>query len=409
MALHIIDEADRCLNCKKPLCRQGCPINTPIPQVIQLFKDRRIEEAGQILFENNPMSLVCSLVCNHGDQCEGHCVRGRKGTPIHFSAIESYLSDTYLDRMKPSRPEPAGKKAAVIGAGPAGITVAFKLVEAGCDVTIFEKRPQVGGMLEYGIPEFRLPRSIIPRYRELLCEMGVRIRPDTTIGGALHIEDLLRDGYDAVFCGTGTWRAKTLGIQGESRGSVYFGIDYLISPETCHVGRDVAVIGVGNVAMDVARTALRHGARHVTLYARSGHDVSARSDEVEYALLDGAEIVYGKSIESIGETGPVFRTSILDDEGNITGYEDELDHVECDTTIIAVSQVPKNKLLLTTQGLEGTERGLLKVGDDCMTTVPGVFAAGDVVTGGKTVVHATAQAKRAAEGMLSYMGLDCKK
>lgn len=270
---------------------------------------------------------------------------------------------------------------------------------------MFDQHPQIGGVLEYGIPDFRLPKTIIDRYRRLLSELDVRVRPNTTIGDALSIQNLFRDGYDAVFCGTGTWRAKNLDVPGEARGNVYHGLDYLVSPETCEIGESVAVIGVGNTAMDVARTAFRHGARHVTRYARSKH-VSASSDEVEFAQLDGTRIVYGKAISAINSVGPLFRTAIFDEDDQVSGYEDELDQVACDTVIIAVSQKPKNRLITTTPGLEADDRGLLVVDEHGMTSVPGVFAAGDVVTGPKTVVHAVEAAKRAADGMLAYLGLE---
>lgn len=256
--------------------------------------------------------------------------------------------------------------------------------------------------MRYGIPDFRLPRASVARCREVLEDMGVTIRPNTAIGDALLIDDLFRDGYQSVFVGTGTWRAKTLGIPGETRGNVHFGLDYLVSPSSYEIGGDVAVIGVGNTAMDVARTAFRHGARRVTLYARSKH-VSASSDEVEYAQLDGATIVYGKAIVEVNGRGPLFKTALFDEDDRVIGYEDELDQVVCDTVVIAASQKPMSKLILTTDGLKGDDRGLLVVDENCQTTVPGVFAAGDVVTGPKTVVHAVEAAKRAAAAMLRYM------
>lgn len=405
MAIHIVEEANRCLGCKRAFCQiKGCPVQTPIPQVIDLFKQRRLEEAGELLFQNNPMSAVCSVVCNHSGQCEGACIQGRKGTPVHFSSIENYISTAYLDR-KEWKPAPScGKQIAVVGSGPAGITVAIKMAQLGCAVTVFEQRPEIGGVLEYGIPEFRLPRALVQKYRHVMCSLGVRVRPSTTIGGALHIDDLLRDGYDAVFVGTGTWRARKLGIPGESRGNVLFGIDYLVDPSSVAIGQNVAVIGAGNVAMDVARTALRSGARKVTVYARSRH-ISAIDDEVELTELDGAEIVCGKAICAIDDNGPVFETAIFDEDNNVVGYEEELDHVSADTVVIAASQVPKDKLVLTTGGLETDHRGLLSVDEYGMTTVPGVFAAGDVVNGPLTVVHAVAGAKLAVEGMTAYLGL----
>lgn len=404
MALHIIEEAARCLTCKRPQCQKGCPVSTPIPEAIRLFRERKIDEAGALLFENNPMSAVCSLVCNHGAQCEGHCVLGRKGTPVHFSAIEHYVSSTYLDRLRAEKREPCGKRAAVIGGGPAGVVAAMGLARAGVDVTIFDANPRLGGVMRYGIPEYRLPNRVLDQYQQVLDDLGVLVRHNTQIGESLTIADLFRDGYDAIFVGTGTWRAQTLGVAGEAGGNVLFGLDYLRSPETAAIGERVAVIGAGNTAMDVARTAFRQGAAEVTIYARSKH-VSASSDELEYALLDGCELVQGKAIQYITDQGPVFKTAIFDEDDKVVGYEEELDQVVCDTVIVAVSQKPRNKLIQTTEGLEGDERGLLVVDERGMCTVPGVFAAGDVVTGPNTVVHAVAATKVAVEGMLAYMGV----
>lgn len=402
MTLHIIDEADRCLKCKKPMCQQGCPIHTPVPQITQLFLENKLSEAGEILFQNNPFSIICSRICNHEAQCEGHCVLGRKGSPIHFSSIENFISDSYIDRMKIQKPEKKDKKAAVIGAGPAGITVALRLALRGIHVTVFEERSEIGGMLRYGIPEFRLPKSILDKYQKLMESLDIQIRPNTVIGSALVIDNLFRDGYDSIFIGTGVWRPKTLGIQGESLGNVYYGIDYLRNPEVHHLGKKIAVIGMGNVAMDAARTALRNGAEEVTLYAR-GKRIAASSSEVSYTRLEGAQFVFGKAIESINEKGPVFKVSIFDEENKVVGYKEEREQVEVDSVIICASQGPKNKLVLTTDKLDSSEKGLLITDEECMTTHPGVFAAGDVVHGAKTVVHAVEEAKRAADAMICYM------
>ena len=402
MALHIVDEANRCLNCKKPMCQQGCPVHTPIPQIIQMFKENRLMEAGERLFENNPISVICSIVCNHEKQCEGHCVLGRKGNPVHFSSIENYISDMYLDRMQLEKAEKKNQRAAVIGAGPAGMTVAIKLAKEGYDVTIFEWKDKIGGIMQYGIPEFRLSKSILDRYQIRMRELGIKIRPNTTIGGALEIKDLFRDGYQRIFIGTGVWKARNLGIPGECLGNVYFGIDYLANASAYQLGEKVAVIGMGNAAMDVARTALRNGARQVTLYARRSR-VAASSHEVAYAKLDGAEFEFGYAIQEINEKGPVFKKMILDEEGEVTGEEEDLVQVEADSTIISISQGPRKKLIRTTLGLEGSEKGLLIVDEDYMTTKEGVFAAGDVITGSKTVVHAVDGAKKAAEAMMHYM------
>ncbi len=402
MALHIIDEANRCLNCKKPMCQQGCPVHTAVPRIIQMFKENRIMEAGETLFENNPMSVICSIVCNHENQCEGHCVLGRKGNPVHFSSIENYISDMYLDRMQLEIAEKKNQRAAVIGAGPAGMTVAIKLAKEGYDVTIFEWKDKIGGVMQYGIPEYRLPKKILDRYQIRMRELDIRIRPNTTIGAVLKIDDLLRDGYDSVFIGTGVWKARNLGVPGECLGNVYFGIDYLANAAAYQLGEKVAVIGMGNAAMDVARTALRNGARKVTLYAR-GSKIAASSHEVSYAKLDGAEFEFGYSILEINEKGPVFQKNILDENGEIIGAEENPVQVEADSTIISISQGPRKKLIRTTLGLEGSDRGLLLVDENYMTTKAGVFAAGDVITGSKTVVHAVDGAKKAAQAMIRYM------
>ncbi len=402
MALHIVSEANRCLQCKKPLCQQGCPVHTPIPQMIALFKENRMMEAGKALFANNPMSLVCAIVCDHEAQCTGHCVLNHKGQPVHFYEIEEFVSDAYLDRMTADRKPFNGKTAAVIGSGPAGMTVAFILAWNGYGVTIFEEKDRIGGMLQYGIPDFRLPKSILDRYKQRLLDIGVRIRPHVVMGGDLMIDNLFRDGYSAVFVGTGVWRPTTLGIEGETLANVHFGISYLARPISYTIGETVAVIGMGNVAMDVARTAFRHGARRVMMFQR-GNKSPASEHERQYAQLDGAEFFFGKSIQRITPKGPVFRNSVLNEQGRPVGVEGEEELVPADTVIIAINQGPKDKLVNTTHGLEATERGLLKVDENNMTTRAGVFAAGDVVHGSLTVVHAVEDAKRAAAGMMRYM------
>ena len=403
MPLHILTEAERCLQCKKPLCQQGCPVHTPIPEVIKLFKEHKLMEAGEILFNNNPLSLICSMVCNHAKQCAGNCIRGRKDSPVHFSSIETYISDMYLDRMKPTVPEKRiDKRAAIIGAGPAGITVAVILASKGYHVTIFEWKSKIGGVMQYGIPEFRLTKTILDRYEKKLEEMGIQIRLNATIGSVLIIDNLFRDGYNSIFIGTGAERPRSLGIKGESLGNVHFAMNYLANPKAHHLGNKVAVIGVGNAAMDVARTALRNGTQEVTLYAM-GKEIAASSSEVAYAKLDGAEIETGMQIQEITEDGPVFCKTIYDENDNIIGHEDERIQVHADSTIISISQIPRAKLVRTTDGLMAGDNGLLIVDENYMTTKKGVFAAGDVVTGAKTVVHAVEGAKKAAEAMMKFM------
>ena len=402
MTVHVIDEANRCLNCKKPMCRQGCPIQTPIPMMIKAFKEGDLNEAGEMLFSNNPMSMICSLVCNHEKQCEGHCVLGSKGEPVHISSIENYVSDTYFDKMKIECSPSNGKKVAVIGAGPAGITIAIMLTKKGYEVTIFDARDKIGGVLQYGIPDFRLPKTILERYKKKLREIGIKIRPNTTIGGALEIKDLFRDGYESIFIGTGVWRPKKLGIKGESLGNVHFAIDYLANPDSYELGDTVAIIGMGNSAMDVARTALRKGARNVTLYAR-GLKSQASAEEIAYAKVDGAVLSFGMQPVEITDDGPVFQKVLFDEEGNRTGVDETPIQVHADSTIVSVSQGPKDKLVNTTEGLKASANGLLVTNQFGETTHPGIFAAGDVVLGAKTVVEATAYAKVVADAMDQYM------
>ena len=402
MALNITTEARRCLQCKKPLCKQGCPASTPIPEVIGLFRENRLMDAGKLLFENNPMSLVCSMVCHHAAQCYGHCVLNKKGQPVQFYEIEKFISDAYLDRMRVEKAPFNGKTVAVIGSGPAGMTVAILLAQRGYGVTIFEEKDRIGGMLQYGIPDFRLPKTILDRYKARLLEMGVRIRPHVVMGGDLMIDNLFRDGYAAVFIGTGVWRPSTLGIEGETLANVHIGISYLARPISYTEGQTVAVIGMGNVAMDVARTAFRHGAQRVMLFQR-GLKSPASEHEMEYAQLDGAEFFFGKSIQRITPQGPVFKNSVLGEDGRPVGVEGEDELVPADTTIIAINQHPKDKLVKTTHGLNADERGLLIVDENSMTTREGVFAAGDVVHGSLTVVHAVRDARSAAEAMMRYM------
>lgn len=257
MAIHVVNEARRCLHCKKPMCREGCPISTNIPEAIELFRTGHKEEAGEMLYENNPLSVICSLVCDHEKQCEGHCVLGRKGAPVHFSSIENYISDAYLDHLEPEMEPKKGQRVAIIGSGPAGITISVLLARRGYDVTIFESREKIGGVLRYGIPEFRLPKSILDRYQKQLIKLGIKIRPNTAIGRTLTVDDLQRDGYEAIFIGTGVWKPKAMGIPGESLGHVNYAIDYLVDPDVYDLGDNLVVIGAGNSAMDVARTALR--------------------------------------------------------------------------------------------------------------------------------------------------------
>ena len=403
MALHVMEEANRCLQCKNPRCRQGCPIHTNIPEVIRLLKEGKLNEAGWMLFENNPLTTVCSLVCNHEKQCEGHCVRGIKDVPVQFSVIESYISTTYANQMVNGPAPSNGRKAAVIGAGPAGLTVAIILARYGYGVTIFDSRDKIGGVLRYGIPDFRLPDSVLDdmAYRHLELK-GIRFRPNTYIGSAITIDDLFRDGYQSVFVGAGLWRPRRLNIRGESLGHVTYAINYLASPAAFRLGERVMVIGTGNSAMDCARTAVRHGARYVSCVNLTD-TLTASQYESSYARLEGVDFIYNKCTVEIREDGVILADSRVTEDGKIVPVPDSETLYPSTGVIIAVSQGAESNLVTTTKGIDTVKSGLLTVDEDGHTSRPGVFAAGDAASGARTVVEAVANSKRVAEAMHAYM------
>ena len=401
MALHVMDEANRCLQCKVPQCQKGCPISTNIPLAIKLLKENKLDEAGKMLFENNPLTTVCSLVCNHENQCEGHCVLGRKGAPVHFSTIENYISTTYANKMTEGPKPSNGMRVAIIGSGPAGITIAIIL--ARYQVTIFEGKDKIGGVLRYGIPEFRLPKSVLDdiEYRHLELK-GIKVRPNTLIGSAITIEDLFRDGYKSIFVGTGVWNPNTLHIKGETFGNVHFGINYLNNPDSYKLGERVIVIGAGNAAMDVARTAIRKGVRRLTCFSIT-KEVAASQYEFSYATLEGVEFEYNKRPVEIKDNGVIFRDVIENEDGSFTDVDGSDTLYESDSVIISISQGPMTRLVNSTKGLNANKRGLLEADETGHTSRPGIFASGDVVNGARTVVEAVAHSKIVAESMHEYM------
>ncbi len=402
MAFSIINEARRCLNCKNPSCKKGCPISTPIPDVIRTFLEGDIDKAGAMLFENNPLSMICSLICNQENQCEGHCVLARKGSPVIFSNIENYISDAYFDKIDFGSIEKKGVKVGVIGGGPAGITIAILLARKGYDITIFESREKIGGVLRYGIPEFRLPKQNLERYKKMMLSLGIKIRPNTSIGITITVDDLFRDGYRAIFIGTGVWRPNTLGIKGESLGNVHFAINYLTNPDVYMLGDSLNVIGAGNSAMDVARTALRHGCRKVTVFARSEH-IAASVSEVEYAKIDGVKFVTGVEPVEITDDGVIFVEVTRDADGKKHRVAGSEKLYPATSTVIAVSQGPRDRIVSSTTGIDVTDRGLLVTNTYGKTTRDGIFAAGDVVLGARTVVEAVNYSKQVAEAMDEYL------
>lgn len=402
-----IDEANRCLLCKNPKCKMNCPINTPIPEVIQLYKEGRINEAGEILFNNNPLSAVCGMVCIHEDQCKGNCVRGIKGEPIRFHDIEEEISTKYINETKFKNIKKDKDRVAIIGGGPAGITIAFILARKGYNITIFDAHDKIGGVLRYGIPEYRLPKKIIDNIEERLVELGVKLRPNTLIGPVITLDRLFEDGYKAVFIGTGVWNPKTLNIKGETLGNVHFAIDYLKSPETYRLGDKVAVIGAGNVAMDAARSAKRNGAKEVTIVYRKGFDeMPATKQEIKEAKEDDINFNLFKAPLEITEDGIRFAhtQNVTDSEGKVVTkvIEKEEGFFNCDSVIIAVSQSPRTNIVSNTTELDTNRYGLLITDEKGNTTKKGTFASGDVVTGARTVVDAVVQAKIVADTIEEY-------
>src|SRR6056297_35738 len=408
MSNYIREENNRCLQCKKPLCELGCPVNTEIKKVIALLKENKINEAGKILFDNNPLSVITGLVCPHDEFCEGHCVLNNKGNPIQFGAIEHYVSDYYLNNLSFETEINPDKKVAIIGSGPAGLTLAIILAKKGYDITIFEAHEKIGGVLRYGIPDFRLPKTILDRYHDLLISMGVKIRPNTLIGPVISLDNLFRDGYKSVFVATGTWKPRKLDIKGESLGNVYYAIDYLRSPETHNIGEKVCIIDGGNVALDSARSALRSGAKEVTVfYRRSEEEMPSSKHEIEYARFDGVKFEFNKSPKEIRDNCVYFidTKNIEKEDGSkkiemIKGTET---CYEADSTVISISQGPKSNIVDSTKGIKLNKLGLVLIDSSGKTSREGVFASGDVVTGAKTVVEAVSAAKVVAETIDNYI------
>ncbi len=399
-------EAERCLRCKKALCSEHCPVATPVPQITELFLNGEIKKAGELLFNNNPISAVTSLICPHEKNCTGHCVLGRKGAPVEFYRIEQYISRFYLETMEIPEIKRNGIKVAVAGAGPAGITMTILMLLHGYDVTLFESEDDIGGVLRYGIPPFRLPRDLLDLLKDIMLRMGVRFRPNTRIGSNIMIEDLFPDGYKAVFVSTGTGRPRKLGLVGETLGHVHFAIDYLKSPYSFRLGRRVVIVGAGNVAIDVARTAIRCGHSYVKILHYMGKDdMTANHDEVEMAEIDGVEFIHNVQAVRITEDAVrcvhVERTENPD--GTLSFEEDysQVIDVPADSVIIAIGQGPSADII--SAGVKLTQRGLFDVNEWGETDRPGVFAAGDIVSGPKTVVDAVAFTKKVFVRMEEYL------
>ncbi len=393
---HIINSAQTCLDCKKPKCQTGCPVGTPIAEMIRLFLSGDIKEAGQKVFDNNPLSIICSLVCPHEKHCEGHCILNKKSIPVNVGGIENYISTYYMNYREFERPEPNGRNIAIIGSGPAGISLAMMMALKGYNMTMYEANDKIGGVLRYGIPDFRLDRTILDTIEEKLKKIGVKIRKNIMIGKNITLDDMFRDDFDAVFIGTGVWRPKKLGIKGESLGNVHFAIDYLKTPKAYDLGKKVVVVGAGNVAMDVARTAIRNGAHEVSIMYRKGEeDMPAERIEIEHAKIDGVKFNLFKSPLEFTENGIKYENTKEDDKS--------LAFEQADSILIAISQTARDLIVKNNTGLSLGENGLLESDENGVTARKGVFASGDVVTGARTVVEAVAFSKRVAKSIEEYI------
>ncbi|MBO4996858.1 MAG: NADPH-dependent glutamate synthase [Lachnospira sp.] len=423
------EEAARCLQCKNPLCMQGCPVNVPIPGFIEKVAEGDFEAAYQIISSENALPAICGRVCPQENQCEGKCVRGIKGEPVSIGRLERFVADYHManEAKKEISIEKKGIKVAVVGSGPSGITCAGELARKGYDVTVFEALHKAGGVLSYGIPEFRLPKDLVAKEIENVTDLGVEIVPNVVIGRSITIDELMEDGYKAIFVGSGAGLPRFLNIPGENLLGVYSANEFLtrvnlmkgyLFPETptpVKVGKKVAVVGAGNVAMDAARTAKRLGAEEVYIVYRRGEDeVPARAEEVHHAkeegiifkLLNNPVAIHGedgwvKSMEivkqELGEPDDSGRRSPVPIEGS--NYE-----IAVDTVVIAIGQSPNPLIRQTTPGLDTQKWGGIIVDEDTMkTSKDGVYAGGDTVTGAATVILAMGAGKKAAKAIDEFL------
>lgn len=425
-----IEEANRCLNCKNAQCIKGCPVAINIPAFIEQVKTGNVEEAYKVISESSALPAVCGRVCPQESQCEGKCIRGIKGEPVSIGKLERFVADTAREMgIKPAgAKEKNGKKVAVIGSGPAGLTCAGDLAKLGYDVTIFEALHEAGGVLVYGIPEFRLPKEdVVAKEIENVKNLGVKIETNVVIGKSTTVDELMEEeGFEAVFIGSGAGLPKFMGIKGETANGVFSANEYLTRSNLMKAfdesydtpikpGTNVAVVGGGNVAMDAARTALRLGANVSIVYRRSLEELPARVEEVHHAMEEGIKF------ELL--TNPV--EIIEDEKGLVTGMKcirmelgepDESGRrrpveikgsefiMDVDTVIMSLGTSPNPLISSTTKGLETNRHGCIIANEEIgATSKEGVFAGGDAVTGAATVILAMGAGKAAAKGIHDYL------
>jgi glutamate synthase (NADPH/NADH) small chain len=422
-------EAMRCLQCKNPTCQEGCPVQIDIRDFIGAIIEGDLEKGVAVLKERNALPAVCGRVCPQEEQCEKHCILAKKGESVAIGRLERFLGDTDLaceleKRCVPQIAEPTGFRCAIVGSGPAGLACAGELAKLGHDVTIFESLHAPGGVLTYGIPEFRLPKEIVAAEIEMLTSVGVKIVTDYVVGQITTVPELLaEEGFDAVFVGSGAGLPVFLGVPGENLNGVFSANEFLTRVNLMRAyefpgkadtpvarGRKVAVIGGGNVAMDAARTALRLGADEVFLvYRRTEDEMPARKEEVHHAKEEGVEFkMLCSPAEILGKDG--FVTGIVANRMELSEPDESgrrapvcvLDSdfvIDCDTVIVAVGTRPNPLLRAAAPDIELSRRGYVVTDDEGATNVPGVYSGGDIVTGSATVILAMGAGKKSARAM----------
>ena len=424
-----LEEANRCLQCVKPQCVTGCPVEVPIPEFIKCLREKKYAEGITTIKTKNALPAVCGRVCPQEEQCQVKCVLGKIGEPVSIGRLERYLADWERDHgfQLPDKPKPTGKKVAVVGAGPAGLTAAADLIKRGHEVTMFEALHLPGGVLIYGIPEFRLPKAIVRNEVNYIQKLGVDLRLGNLVGRIHTIPELMKSGYDAVFIGSGAGLPQFMGLPGENLGGIYSANEFLIRvnlmkgynfPEydtPLRLGKHVVVIGGGNVAMDCARCSMRLGADVCLLYRRSREELPARQEEIENAEEEGLVCKFlAAPLRFIGdEKGWVkamecqaMELGPPDASGRrrpvpIKGSEFTM---EVDTVIIAIGQTPNPIIQRTTEGLVADPKhGTIIVDENGKTSLEGVYAGGDVATGAATVISAMGMGKKAAKAMHEYL------
>ncbi len=423
-----VEEAARCLNCKSRPCMNGCPVNVKIPEFIGLIVNRDFEGAYKKIKETNALPAVCGRVCPQESQCEGKCVRGVKGESVAIGRLERFVADWHRENSADEIPPiiKNGKKVAVIGAGPSGLTCAGDLAKLGYEVTIFEAFHAAGGVLVYGIPEFRLPKAIVAKEIEGLEKLGVEIKTNMVIGKILSVDDIMDMGYKAVYIASGAGLPMFMGIEGEDLVGVYSANEFLTRINLMKAylneydtpikrSKSIAIVGGGNVAMDAARSAMRLGAEHVyIIYRRSMDEMPARGEEVHHAFEEGIEFkILTNPIRILGdENGNVNAIECISmelGEPDATGRRrpnpiaNSEFTIPVDSVIMALGTSPNPLIRTTTNGIEASKRGCLVVDDNLKTTKDGVYAGGDAVTGAATVILAMGAGKKAAESIHEYL------